>query len=158
MAHELTDLKDEVQALLASSKDRKSWQKDIEEAAAKGLSLLQDAKAALEVQSQIFQRADGSQADDRWLKETVTGLSACTQEFHADLVPKFEVVANTKLANSKKRRDYLGQPVRKLEQNLQEMETEILKSITKLAAEVEASRLGKLISLLFLLVTSRNCQ
>ena len=110
MTHELTDLKDEVQALLASSKDRKFWKRDIEEAAAKGLSLLQDAKAALEVQSQIFRRVDGSQADDKWLKETVTGLSTCTQNFHSDLVPKFEDVANSKLAHSKKRRD-LGQPV-----------------------------------------------
>ncbi|CAE7526055.1 YPL264C [Symbiodinium natans] len=137
MTHELTDLKDEVQAMLAASKDRKSWRKDIDEATAKGLSLLQDAKAALEVQSQIFQKADGSQADDKWLKETVTGLSNCTQSFHADLLPKFEDVANSKLTHSKKRREYLGQPVRNLEQSLLVAEGDILKSITKLAAEVE---------------------
>jgi len=135
MTHELKDPKDEVEAL-AASRDRKSWRKDID-AAAKGLSLLQDAKA-LEVQSQIFQKADGSQADDRWLKETVTGLSNCTQSFHADLVPKFEDVSNLKLMCIKKRHDYLGQPVQKLEQSLLDAEREILKSITRLAAEAEA--------------------
>ena len=138
MTHELKDLKDEVEAMLAASRDRKSWKRDIDEAAAKGLILLQDAKAALEVQSQIFQKADGSQADDRWLKETVTGLSNCTQSFHADLVPKFEDVSNLKLMCIKKRHDYLGQPVQKLEQSLLDAEREILKSITRLAAEVEA--------------------
>ncbi|CAE7189618.1 YPL264C [Symbiodinium necroappetens] len=145
MTHELKDLKDEVEAMLAASRDRKSWKRDIDEAAAKGLILLQDAKAALEVQSQIFQKADGSQADDRWLKETVTGLSNCTQSFHADLVPKFEDVSNLKLMCIKKRHNYLGQPVQKLEQSLLDAEREILKSITRLAAEVEAlSEIGRL--------------
>ncbi|CAE7243265.1 YPL264C [Symbiodinium sp. CCMP2592] len=146
MSHELKDLKDEVEAMLAASRDRKSWKKDIDEAAAKGLILLQDAKAALEVQSQIFQKADGSQADDRWLKETVTGLSNCTQGFQADLVPKFEDVSNLKLMCIKKRHDYLGQPVQKLEQSLLDAEREILKSITRLAAEAEAlSEIGRAI-------------
>ena len=42
-----------------------------------------DAKAALEIQDQILQKAEINKSDEQWLKEVVTALAASTKDFQA---------------------------------------------------------------------------
>lgn len=46
-------------------------------------TFFKDAKAALEIQDQILQKAEINKSDEQWLKEVVTGLAASTKDFQA---------------------------------------------------------------------------
>lgn len=55
-------------------------------ASAETSHLFQDAKAALEIQDQILQKAEINKSDEQWLKEVVTGLATSTKDFQAMVI------------------------------------------------------------------------
>ncbi|CAJ1330767.1 unnamed protein product [Effrenium voratum] len=147
LGSELSELRNELQPLLAMALQGewgvRSWPKDIKAAAQKGAGSAQDAKTALDVQAQIFQR----QESEEWLKEAILSMVKCTKDFQAQLAPKFGEVQRRQRELSAQRAEYLQQTCQKEEQQLKESEAEVLKAIAKLVPEVEAmTELGSVAS------------
>eukprot|EP00434_Breviolum_minutum_P019928 symbB.v1.2.017583.t1/scaffold1330.1/size125110/1 len=148
MTSELSQLRSEVKTLLSSLGQGRwglrPWTEDIHNSAKEKMEHLQDAKAALEIQDQILQKAEINKSDEQWLKEVVTALAASTKDFQEELRPKFEAVAGAKKRLWEQRQGFLTAAAKREQQHLAEAEAEVLRHVAKLVPEAEAmAELGR---------------